>query len=374
MAKTDILTKSAVICFVDIIDSSYYGKLTSNEHYYNTIKYFENVCNNIWKCFYQQKITKGIKREIRGDELFIAIVPAIIGNTSEKVIEILISFCCILKFILNNSEYKIDIACGIHFGEIIYDLDKATDDESSFSIYGHNINYAKRLETSSREGLFSRIMMSADAVKITYNIPVEFHEHSMSLKGIDSNQIIYEIKTGYVKIYECNTDSQNRKNLYEEISELFNDHIPYNKMPEILKLPFYNFIIDNDKINDSIKRKIDEQLLGDIWRNINETNPIIFFLRAKTLENEKKYPEAFYYYRRVASALPYFTTIKVKLAKLLSNVIYCVDCNYSLIDIIETKLMAEEFINRFPSKLDEKDKKEITKGIENINKLILKKK
>lgn len=96
----------------------------------------------------------------------------------------------------------IEIAIGIHMGEAIFD--KRYDGNSR--VEGFHISYGKRVEAFSRNGLFSRIMVSEPAYNYLCNASMGewnlrerffFHQHSVisgELQGISSPKKLYELK------------------------------------------------------------------------------------------------------------------------------------------------------------------------------------
>ena len=91
---------------------------------------------------------------------------------------------------------RIGIGAGIHVGQVAYI--KALQGTRSVidGFEGFEINYAKRVESCSRQGRHSRIMLSAEAAKSLELQPLVLREVRAQMKGIGEDVEVYEVVSG----------------------------------------------------------------------------------------------------------------------------------------------------------------------------------
>ena len=101
-----------------------------------------------------------------------------------------------------NHQAPFELSIGMHFGRVF--LRKRPD--GNLRIEGYMVNLAKRVESVSRIGRYSYIMLSRDACECLKSSIVEhsqlrqrifFHRHeldSLELKGVVRNQDVFELK------------------------------------------------------------------------------------------------------------------------------------------------------------------------------------
>lgn len=98
---------------------------------------------------------------------------------------------------LKNDLHPFDIGIGLHFGRVAYLKDKVHE---NFKIEGYAINYAKRVESFSRYGNYSNLMVSEDfynKIKDNYLFWEKHKPPIDSMKGISGLQYLYELKDFY---------------------------------------------------------------------------------------------------------------------------------------------------------------------------------
>ncbi len=98
---------------------------------------------------------------------------------------------------LKNDLHPFDIGIGLHFGKVAYLKDK---EKIKFKIEGYSINYAKRVESFSRYGNYSNLMVSEDFYNKIQDNYLFWEKHKPpidSMKGISGLQYLYELKDFY---------------------------------------------------------------------------------------------------------------------------------------------------------------------------------
>lgn len=362
----------AFICFIDIIDSVSYSKVMDSKEYVNKITAFETETNDLFDLFFSQYKAKGIEIAtfVRGDEFLFMIVDNNKNwSKSEKIVifENLLFFILILKKIL-SVHYNIEIACGIHIDNV-YTKSNITNTNLDFTeskgvvsarYYGRGINYGKRVESSSRKGLYSQIVFSRYLKDIIYSLPILIHEISVEMKGFCENEIVYEYKDGLVL---CRLDD-----IKDIIQYLFDKNYLRYLLNNYYNYSFINFILKHVGI-----RYIDEnKFLSSIWEPFITDNPIVLYLRGKLKSNEKNYSAALRYYILTAQYFPMFIALRKEIINLLNTILEQCKSEYiNITTVVEMKILAQDFIEHYKD-LKNDDKTQFASFIKNAEEYIKK--
>lgn len=196
-----------VILFADVVGCSEISNHKTLKDYSIFIKSFQDCFTEVCKHYQKSEFT-GLENffdfETRGDEGCLKIFPPE-GNLSENV-DIALSIALDLKRkwllevenrkrIMDSGLLPIDIAIGIHSGKAW--LKK--DEKDNYKPEGYAINLAKRVESASRKGEFSHILISEAAynhVNLLQNEKTyRFREpFKIEPKGISQNIKVFEVK------------------------------------------------------------------------------------------------------------------------------------------------------------------------------------
>ncbi len=161
-------SRDATILFVDVVGCSEISNHSSlkqyNEFITNFQRCFHTVCNFYKRKVYDKHERVLFKQEARGDEGCLKIYVGKTPDSSARDIDVAITIALDLKRMWLLTDYNkeriaqgllpIDLATGIHFGQVYVQDDKAE---------GYAINLAKRIESHSREGSFTHILLSESA-------------------------------------------------------------------------------------------------------------------------------------------------------------------------------------------------------------------
>ena len=164
----------AIILFADLIDSSLFSNVLGLTAYYDLLRQFQKTMGEVIK-----SAKKMIEREkgftfywdVIGDQANVFLFAMDMEKLNSKIILIL-DLAIQMKFrwlksVINSDRIKshkitIDIGIGIHVGPVAKGQSIIKKDKSH-SIIGYTISTGKRLESSSREGKYFKIMMSIAA-------------------------------------------------------------------------------------------------------------------------------------------------------------------------------------------------------------------
>ena len=159
--------RAAIILFVDVVGCSEISNHLDLKDYNHFIsifqRFFKDVCESYKKEVYEEH--DFFQSEPRGDEGCLQIFVS--KNKNESLagdIDVAITIALDLKRRWLMTEYNqkrieqgllpADLAIGIHFGQVYVKNNKAE---------GYTINLAKRIESASREGKFTHILLSESA-------------------------------------------------------------------------------------------------------------------------------------------------------------------------------------------------------------------
>ncbi len=204
--KVSQSVRNIVILFADVMNSSEIANNLSLCEYYNFITNFQNCFREVCE-FYENGIPDiSMCCDTRGDEGCLKmIVPdnnELIAQAIDEAIRIAIDLKRTWLFTSYNEdriEAKLlpnDLGIGIHSGKIFMDQDNKPQ--------GYAINLAKRIESSSREGKYTRIHLSEAAQGQLYYLKDEPNYKFVDtpfvsgLKGITDVVKVFEIRHHYL--------------------------------------------------------------------------------------------------------------------------------------------------------------------------------
>jgi tetratricopeptide (TPR) repeat protein len=228
-SKTEVskrvkVVSDATILFADMVDSSMLSHICDPVAYDRLVSSFQEMCVNVVREMLVTNKDKHseshIEASVRGDELSLIITcdPFSKKSTLPDVrlqcstwlalqVAIRLKRHWLLveenKSRICNGQPPLGIAIGLHAGPVIVrphlrfaSCEKPLKTKSCVSAEGYAINIAKRVETASRGGRFSRIYLTRPIYNRT---PADFRQAFVrvvvpELKGIPVAPIIYEAK------------------------------------------------------------------------------------------------------------------------------------------------------------------------------------
>ena len=224
--------RDIVVLFADVVGCS---EISNNKE----IKIYNQFINDFQDCFkkvcehYEKEEYKGNEQffdyRTRGDEGCLKIF---VQNRDDLTFDIDNSIKIALdikrKWLLEDENRKriddgllpIDIAIGIHAGKVFINKEKDEKGEDTYRPEGYAINLAKRVESASRRGKFSHVLVSESAHGQLYNLRDQNTYRfdtpfTISPKGISRNIKVFEIKHHFLP-----TDWNDKPS---EVSMMFNE-------------------------------------------------------------------------------------------------------------------------------------------------------
>lgn len=210
------LERETVILFVDIIGSSEVSNHKTPRKYMEFVTDFQRlfceVCRDFTQAHYEGEDLANIQWSTRGDEGLLMIYRPKTQTDAGLDIDLAVNVALGLKrrwlcsrenkHRIESGLLPIDLGIGIHVGRTFLagkDESPAAEHQRGVSPEGYAINLAKRVESHSRNGKFSRIILSEAAHARMNQLPDERTylfdtPQTVSPKGISRDIRVYEVK------------------------------------------------------------------------------------------------------------------------------------------------------------------------------------
>jgi hypothetical protein len=274
-----------------------------------------------------------------------------------------------LRFILpeengNLAPQQIGIGGGIHVGKVAFATDVNDKHSVINQIEGFSINYAKRVESCSRNGKFSRVFLSKEAVGFLKDAPIIFASSMMPLKGIEDNAEVYEVQSG---LFDMKFDKQDfgDEQLIKETTRLIKHP---RDIDEAWIKSFIVSVLDflqRNTLMKNIQEYYYKLQLEFAWRDPIEDDPILLYIRARDFSRKKQYTQQIRYLKEILNKHPKFIHAIKRLIEACWQV---TKYKSKPEELIFARDMAREFIECYPILLTDNEKKQFQDIIDEVNK------
>lgn len=369
MSKIDKPLNKALIIFSDIVDSSVYSSIMGIEQYGKELirfqRNFEALANSYFPEVY------AIRKFAEGDEGSVFyILDEGQQESPSNLIYRAIEFSFMLKATMElviqpeeTSPKKMHIGTGIHLGDVATVLNTTKDIGETNNIaevdkiLGYSINYAKRVESASRIGSYSKVFVSKTASAYLWEHPVVLEKHKHDLKGISQAEDVFEVRSAYLL------------NLSLEYAVERVDNFLMRYVTEPHKLDFISepwlkgFILSvldaviRDSKFISLKEKYGEKRYDLAWRYFADDDPIVLMMRANYYERNGPQTRRLSILKDVIENYPTFVYGQIEFVKAISKilddktisseVVYARDIAIELLDKYGSALVVEETAGEF---------------------------
>jgi class 3 adenylate cyclase len=383
-----IPVEEALILFADVIDSSKYSATLGYTEYARRLHDIQALFKDLGREYFptlspdEECDICYSQVDARGDEGTIFYCNP--SESSANIIYKAIKFSYELKARLELLWYKeeedsspqpMKIGIGIHFDNValITKNEECEQDKIRYIIShleGYSINYAKRLESCSRIGKYSKIIISKKAASFLEGDPIVLTKHTSNLKGIQSNEEIFEVRSAFFDKFPNNDDfiynDELQKNKFINFYSDFENkcdfiHEPWQKSLVLSILD--SLYITNDQ-EQPLKTLYRDKLTRLVWDKLTEDDPIVLFTRAKILGEEKKHTQRLEYLKNLINLYPNFIHARIKLAEACWEV---AQKPKERIELVYARNIADEFLNRFPGYLSPQEKELFNSILSNVN-------
>lgn len=203
----------ALLLFTDVIDSSVHSSILGITTYAKRVIKFHELFEDLGKIYFPEvysadRISEWGKVDTHGDEGLVLLLDSDHKGTELVFKAVRFAFELKTRWYLANKEWLareqpdppprgMDIAIGVHYGEVSSIVKLEVKDEQRNiidDIIGYSINYAKRVESASRVGKYSKVFLSKDAAHLLAYSDVFLYKHNVSLKGVGETEEVYEVR------------------------------------------------------------------------------------------------------------------------------------------------------------------------------------
>ncbi len=374
-----VSTWDALLMFVDIVDSSVLSSTLGVRNFARQVESFQElfcVLGNQYfkdKPSFDEKVKAWCEVKARGDEGLVFVIDP--EQSGTELINKAIRFAFELKTRMKIKHRKredrppqeMKIAVGIHYGEVaaINRLTMTEDGQRNLidKILGYSINYAKRVESSSRVGRFSRVFLSKEAADLVSYLPIALYKHEVPLKGMQANEEVYEIRSGLLDNVPIKVSDGAGIINEEEFIRYFTSEVEEEDFLRDSWLKSITVSVLGER-KDSVKgteleKKYAERIDQIARVKLVEDDPILLYWRARVCENEEKYTRAISYLKEIIKTCPYLIRARTQI---IENCYKMIKKEKKMsTDIIFIRDTAEELLEleRYDGILSEKERQRL---------------
>jgi len=328
------LRQEALILFADVIDSSKYSSVLGLETYCSSILKFQTLFSALATTYFTDDATENDYSSVRihGDEG--AVFAIFHSIPKDELVTKGIQFAFELKarmeiefYETNPSEIvpqKMEVGIGIHVGDVALIVEDAerklhlsgvAKDCKISRVEGYSINYAKRVESASRAGKYSKIILSDEAASVIRKRPIILEPVHSALKGISNSEKLYEVRSAFFRNVPLRKDVID----YEKFVEFYiSDFSNLNFVRKPWLKSFVASVIDSKSVSKQLKHQEKEYwdlLVKFARRDPNEDDPILLFIRALDLGNKGENSKRLKILKEIVDRFPTFNSAKKEYVK-----------------------------------------------------------
>ena len=358
----------ALLVFADIIDSSKFSSVLGISEYGKRLLEFQQLFKSLGERYFpfpDDKTQEFCKVDARGDEGTVFVLARNVRHKRALVFRA-IEFLYHLKGLLylglgeateqgseSAAPVRMGLGAGIHCGKVAFSTELRGNRSEIVQIDGFAVNKAKRVESASREGRFSKILLSAEAAKFLEGEPLLLSHITVPMKGIEERADLYEVTAGLFSDIKLMAETTRDQRLIDKAKELAKNP---DKIDEVwiksLTISVLEVILQNTLIAMH-KNAYYSQQLDIAWNSTIEDDPILLYLRAKDCQGKHKYTQQLRYLREILDKYPNFIFAKKRMVEACWNI---TNQSRESIEMIYARDMAEEFVLKFSQFLSDEEK------------------
>lgn len=373
--------KKALILFSDIIDSSVYSSILGIEQYAKDILKFQRLFKDLAETHFKKSpaIKNAFLRiNTGGDEGSIFLIAdenskLSPGDLIYQAIQFAFELKALLELFIEPEKdivpRKMHLGTGIHFGDVATVLKKngqvgvSSKMAEIHHIEGYTINYAKRIESSTRLGKYSQVFLSKAARAYIWTHPIVLEKHKTELKGISKSEDVFEVRSAFFRDMPLNYST---KVIDRFLDKYVVDPMNLDFVNEPWLKSFSVSVLDSiveRQTFQSAKQKYRDRQTKIAWRNHAEDDPILLFMRALDCEAKKRHTRRLSILRDLISRYPSFIYAQKELVKAIADVM---EQNSLPSELVYAKDIAEELIAKYRDILKNGEVAEFEKIVEKI--------
>jgi class 3 adenylate cyclase len=375
----------ALLVFADIIDSSKFSSVLGFLDYANKLRNFRDLFKIIARRYFpepEDKNLRFVEIDARGDEgIIFCISPSMQEQRANlfTAIEFLYHLKGLLHFGIKVdgseepqliSPKRIELGAGIHVGRVAYATVLKENHKEIFQIDGFAINKAKRIETASRLGKYSKIMLSKEAAKLLEAEPILLSHVRSPMKGIEEQADLYEVESGLFENIKIQTKNPIEDHVDNELLKYIKDKAekPYSIDEDWLKSLIISIldilIIREQAILSPDREQYQNQQFNIAWNSSIESDPILLYLRARYYEKKGKYTQQIRHLKQLIDKYPEFIFARKRMVKACWQIAQRAE---ERAEKIYARDIAEELLDNYPHLLSAEEKRDYAEIIEAAN-------
>ena len=372
MARFDVShIDDAVLLFVDVVDSSSHSAFLGPVRWAEKLLRFQEIFDGLaQRCFSEPSLAKADWQRIiaRGDEgTVFRIGPSdSVPNAVFRAVEFVIELKARLHMAFSSEEdppaRQLGVGAGIHVGPVACVTTLKGGRSVVDRIEGYSINYAKRVESCSREGQHTKVFLSAAAKKLMDGEPLVLEKMVLPMKGITDRAEVYEVRSGFFRGLPVETSGED---VEREIALAIQAVEQRDGLTEAWQrahaVSVLDYCLRKHKGTEFEKRYAD--LLETLaWSNIAEEDPLLLMRRATDLGDKGRFTHQLQYLRDITGRWPDF----VHARKAMIRACHEVACNDpERWERAYARDVAKEFLEHFPDLIDDDEREILGRIVEN---------
>lgn len=362
---------NALILFSDVVDSSMYSAILGIEEYAKALLAYQKLFKRLAEIYFVQEHAYKdayIKINVSGDEGIIFCVAPNLAPA--EIIYHAVQFSFELKALMElimrqkdetkRAPRRMTIGTGIHFGEVAIVRKDNTigvpkDKDDIQQIEGFNINYAKRVEATSRIGKYSRVFLSKIAQAYISNLPVIMEKYEVDLKGISKVEDVFEISSAYFKKMPLDYGTLDQEEFLETYAS---NPLQIDYVQEPWLKSFVISVLDTitqAEHDQFISKRYMRKKLDLAWCNPTENDPILLFMRAIDCKHERKHTRRISILKDIINRFPGFLYARKELIRAFNEV---VDSPSLPGELVYVRDNAQEYLDKYKHFLKESEIKD----------------
>ncbi len=319
----------ALIVFADIIGSSRYSAILGPKQYAQRLVQFQETFRMLGHRYFPDvtdEATEFTRVDARGDEGVVFVARPLTTKPANKPVLIFraVEFLYHLKGRLqltgeqegdDSPPRRFDMGAGIHWGPVELRI-SAKDHRSVISgIEGFAINYGKRVESCSRKGRHSRILLSPEAARSLEFDPVLLSPLRAAVREIEDDVELFEVQSGLFDHMEFGEDDSVDEELFQQVERLA-EHPMKIRAPWVKA--FVASVLESAWVNTNVRAEKDrlrKQQYGLAWHSPKEDDPILLYLRSLECRESGQHTRELRYLRSILQEHPDFLHARLRLVK-----------------------------------------------------------
>ena len=363
--------------FADVVESSRLSAYLGHLDYAKQLLHFQELFVNLGRKYFQEEKDKSAEYSLitaRGDEGLLFYVTDEIPKRDMiyRALEFIFELKGRLKMAVTSDEKSdwpakgIELGAGIHYGAVALLTALKEDDKGrvrSFidGIEGYSINYAKRVESCSRQGSYSRVFLSKEAASTLDGDPIIFSTTMAPLKGIGENLEVFEIQSGYFHDIPISTELPEDESFINFLNDLAENP---EKIDEPWIKPLIVSVLDSRLRNIGVhaqKAIYQSRLTKLAWHRPTEDDPILLFIRAREYGKNNEQTARITYLKKIIDRFPDFIPARKQLVDACWKI---TKQKRERSERIFARDTAKEFINKFSDYLSDSETREFKRIVE----------